>query len=135
MRKPEDFVRKHKAEVPCTEGAALHRRCLALRLCVSVCLRRRPRCERRSHFSPNCRSCSLVLRHQLTLVSSPSILRHHAYAWWPHRRHFANNLRCWATLRGTFGETPSVLRHQLTHGGLTMYTPCFPHILSCDIFH
>ena len=24
------------------------------------------------------------------------------------------NLRCWATLRGTFGETPSVLRHQLT---------------------
>ena len=38
MRKPEDFVREHKAEAPCTRRCGVHRRCLALRLCVSVCL-------------------------------------------------------------------------------------------------
>ena len=60
-----------------------HRVLTYIRPCRSVA---KPRCERRSHFSPNCRSCSLVLRH-------------HAYAWCPHHLIPAQN---------------SVLRHQLT---------------------
>ena len=82
--------------------------------------------------SPAIRPGWRVLRQQLTLLGSPSVLRHHAYAWCPHHlipvhppsvrdgEYFANNLRCWAHLH-------SVLRHQLTHGGLTTSCPFTSH--------
>ena len=60
-----------------------------------------------------------------------SVLRHHAYAWCPHHlipvhpppvrggEYFANNSRCWATLRGTFGETPPYSLSRIQYFGLT----------------